>query len=200
MANTKEVAMLFDSSHCTGCKGCQVACKQWNMLPSKLGLNENKFSGTYQNPPDLNGGIPACVKTCQPEALKFGPRDEMIALGQKRVEFLKKKGFDKAELYGVNEMGGLHVLQVCQFGHEAYGLPTDPKPNKMIGMMNAMRTVTGVGTAAVLAGLAVSFVAATGYRREKVTVEEAKKHWTPEQRATADREVKELLEKEASGK
>ena len=290
--------MLFDSSHCTGCKGCQVACKQWNMLPSKLGLNENKFSGTYQNPPDLNGdtrlvmtfdekesgnkyqpiifaigrrscyhctdaacvaicssgalykkengvvaydtdkcngctycqsacpfdvprfrpmdgcvdkctlcidrleegGIPACVKTCQPEALKFGPRDEMIALGQKRVEFLKKKGFDKAELYGVNEMGGLHVLQVCQFGHEAYGLPTDPKPNKMIGMMNAMRTVTGVGTAAVLAGLAVSFVAATGYRREKVTVEEAKKHWTPEQRATADREVKELLEKEASGK
>lgn len=55
MANTKEVAMLFDSSHCTGCKGCQVACKQWNMLPSKLGLNENKFSGTYQNPPDLNG-------------------------------------------------------------------------------------------------------------------------------------------------
>ena len=297
MANTKEVAMLFDSSHCTGCKGCQVACKQWNMLPSKLGLNENKFSGTYQNPPDLNGdtrlvmtfdekesgnkyqpinfaigrrscyhctdaacvaicssgalykkengvvaydtdkcngctycqsacpfdvprfrpmdgcvdkctlcidrleegGIPACVKTCQPEALKFGPRDEMIALGQKRVDFLKKKGFDKAELYGVNEMGGLHVLQVCQFGHEAYGLPTDPKPNKMIGMMNAMRTVTGVGTAAVLAGLAVSFVAATGYRREKVTVEEAKKHWTPEQRATADREVKELLEKEASG-
>ena len=63
-----------------------------------------------------------------------------------------------------------------------------------------MRTVTGIGTAAVLAGLAVSFVAATGYRREKVTVEEAKKHWTPEQRATADREVKELLEKEASGK
>lgn len=55
MANTKEVAMLFDSSHCTGCKGCQVACKQWNMLPSALGLNENKFSGSYQNPPDLNG-------------------------------------------------------------------------------------------------------------------------------------------------
>lgn len=37
----------------------------------------------------------------------------------------------------------------------------------MIGMMNAMRAVTGVGTAAVLAGLAVSFVAATGYRPRK---------------------------------
>ena len=43
MAKAKEVAILFDSSHCTGCKGCQVACKQWNMLPSPMGLNENKF-------------------------------------------------------------------------------------------------------------------------------------------------------------
>ena len=24
MADNKEVAMLFDSSHCTGCRGCQV--------------------------------------------------------------------------------------------------------------------------------------------------------------------------------
>ena len=51
----QEVAMLFDSSHCTGCKGCQVACKQWNMLPSKLGLNENEFTGSLQGPGDLGG-------------------------------------------------------------------------------------------------------------------------------------------------
>lgn len=203
MAKAKEVAILFDSSHCTGCKGCQVACKQWNMLPSPMGLNENKFTGSYQSPMDLNGntrlimtfdekesgnkfqplnfaigrrscyhctdaacveicssgalyhkengvvafdtdkcngctycqsacpfdvprfrktdsridkctlcfdrleegGVPACVKTCQPEALKFGPREEMIRIGKERVEFLKKKGFDKAELYGEHEMG-----------------------------------------------------------------------------------------------
>ena len=296
MANNKDVAMLVGASHCTGCKGCQVACKQWNMLPSALGLNENKFTGSYQSPADLNGdtrlvmtfdekesgnkyqpinfaigrrscyhctdaacveicssgalyhkengvvaydttkcngctycqsacpfdvprfrdtdgridkctlcidrleegGIPACVKTCQPEALRFGTREEMIAYGQKRVEFLKKKGFAKAELSGVNQMGCLHVLQVCQFGHEAYGLPTNPKANGMIGLMKTMKTVTGVGTAAVVAGLAASLIAARGYRRDEVTVEEAKKHWTPEQRAKADREVKELLEKEAA--
>ena len=122
----------------------------------------------------------------------------MIRIGRERVEFLKKKGFDKAELYGETEMGGLHILQVCKFGHEAYGLPTDPKPNSMINTMKTMKTVTGIGTAAVLAGLAVSFVAATGYRRKEVSIEEAKQSWTPEQRAKADREVKELLEKEAS--
>lgn len=295
MASNKEVAILFDSSHCTGCKGCQVACKQWNVLPSPMGLNANKFTGSYQSPADLNGdtrlvmtfaehesgnkfqylnfaigrrscfhctdaacveicssgalyktesgvvafdtdkcngctycesacpfdvprfrptddridkctlcldrleegGIPACVKTCQPEALSFGPRDEMIAKGKKRVEFLKKKGFEKAELYGENEMGGLHVLQVCKHGHEAYGLPTDPKKNSLVTMATAMRAVTGVGAAVVVAGLAASFVAARGYKRDEVTIDEAKKSWTPEQRALADREVKELLEKEA---
>ena len=55
MRNSNEVAILYDSSHCTGCKGCQAACKQWNMLPSSLELNGIKFSGTYQNPPDLDG-------------------------------------------------------------------------------------------------------------------------------------------------
>lgn len=121
----------------------------------------------------------------------------MIAKGKKRVEFLKKKGFEKAELYGENEMGGLHVLQVCKYGHEAYGLPTNPKKNSLVTMATAMRAVTGVGAAVVVAGLAASFVAARGYKRDEVTIDEAKKSWTPEQRALADREVKELLEKEA---
>ena len=124
----------------------------------------------------------------------------MIAEGERRVAFLKKKGFDKAELYGVTEMGGLHVLQVLKFGHEAYGLPTNPKPNDMIKLMNTMKPVTALGTAAVVAGLAVSFLAAVGYRREEVSIEEAKKHWTPEQRAKADREVAELLKKEEAAK
>ena len=50
-----EKAVYFDSSKCTACKGCQVACKTWNNLPSPLGTNEAKWSGTHQNPADLNG-------------------------------------------------------------------------------------------------------------------------------------------------
>lgn len=50
-----EKAVYFDSSKCTACKGCQVACKMWNNLPSPLGTNEAKWSGTHQNPVDLNG-------------------------------------------------------------------------------------------------------------------------------------------------
>lgn len=44
-----EYIKLIDVSKCTGCRGCQLACKQWNGLPAKQTVNY----GTYQNPPDL---------------------------------------------------------------------------------------------------------------------------------------------------
>ena len=43
-------SMLIDTSKCTGCRACQVACKQWNQLPS----DETVFNGTYENPPNFS--------------------------------------------------------------------------------------------------------------------------------------------------
>ena len=43
--------ILVDVSRCTGCRGCQVACKQWNELPA----TDTVQTGSYQNPPDMNG-------------------------------------------------------------------------------------------------------------------------------------------------
>ncbi len=45
----QEYVKLIDVSRCTACRGCQVACKQWNEMP---GLRTRNF-GSYQNPPDL---------------------------------------------------------------------------------------------------------------------------------------------------
>ena len=47
--NGNEFVKLIDTTLCTACRGCQVACKQWNELP---GLR-TKNRGSYQNPPDL---------------------------------------------------------------------------------------------------------------------------------------------------
>jgi len=44
-----KMAVLVDTSRCTGCRGCQVACKQWN----KNEATKTCFTGTYENPPDL---------------------------------------------------------------------------------------------------------------------------------------------------
>ncbi len=43
-------AALVDVSRCTACRGCQVACKQWNENPAEKTVQV----GTYQNPPDLS--------------------------------------------------------------------------------------------------------------------------------------------------
>ena len=44
-----EKVKLIDVAKCTGCRGCQLACKQWNGLPA----GQTFAAGTYQNPPDL---------------------------------------------------------------------------------------------------------------------------------------------------
>ncbi len=43
-------AFFIDTSRCTACRGCQVACKEWHGLPAV----PTKQRGTHQNPPDLN--------------------------------------------------------------------------------------------------------------------------------------------------
>ncbi len=292
---SKEMAMLYDATKCTACKACQVACKQWNVLYSPLGLNEDPFTGSYESPTDLNSstrliikfneqksnnklrpiewsfgrrscfhctdagcvtvcptgalsyaengvvqvkqdkcigcnfcnmacpfdvprywgpeqkidkctmcydrlenGIkPACVKTCQPEALSFGPRDEMIKLAHERVAIMKEKGYDKCEVYGENEMGGLHILQVCKYGHEAAGLPTDPSMSVFAPLAKFSRPAAGFLAALTVVGLGASYLMNLGYKRKKETLAEAKASWTPEQRKTAQKLVDAALKKEA---
>jgi formate dehydrogenase iron-sulfur subunit len=43
-------AFFIDTTVCTACRGCQIACKQWNQLPATV--TENR--GGYQNPEDLS--------------------------------------------------------------------------------------------------------------------------------------------------
>jgi len=43
-------SFFIDTTKCTACRGCQVACKQWNKLPATKTYNW----GSYQNPADLS--------------------------------------------------------------------------------------------------------------------------------------------------
>jgi formate dehydrogenase iron-sulfur subunit len=43
-------SFFIDTTLCTACRGCQVACKQWHCLPAEKTVNR----GTYQNPADLS--------------------------------------------------------------------------------------------------------------------------------------------------
>ncbi len=272
-----EKAILFDTSRCTGCHACQVSCKCWNLQPSPIGLNENKFSGTHQNPPDLNGNTrlimtyheneggskgvqwafgrracqhcstapcanicpqgalyvhedtgfvtfddskcvgcqycstacpfdvphywtegfgelryvinkcsgcidrvehgrsPACVTTCQPEALNYGDRDEMIERAHERLENLKNWGYEDAVIYGENEMGGLHVIQVLKYGVEAHGQVENPDTSAVTWWTNFMKPFTGVITGIVVVAFAAMLGLNRGYRHRQMVYNEETK-------------------------
>lgn len=46
----QQVAKLIDVTTCIGCKGCQVACSEWNDIRAEVGYNV----GVYDNPTDLD--------------------------------------------------------------------------------------------------------------------------------------------------
>lgn len=267
-----DMAILFDSSKCTACKGCQVACKCWNNLPSPTEKNAcfSQFTGTYQNPPDLNddtrliitfneqesdsqkgiawafgrracqhcsnagcvsvcptgaiyrdeetgmvttdeskcigcqrcssacpysvpqyhgpkgtinkctgcidrienGMEPACVTTCQPNALQFGERDEMLKIAKARVEWLHEKGYKDACVYGDAEMDGLHVIQVLKYGIDMHGQVNNPQVPASAFLTNIMKPIAGVGMGATVLGLAAMAGLAAGYKRDKLVYNE----------------------------
>ncbi len=43
---------MIDTSRCTACRGCQIACKEWHELPANK-TTQYKW-GSHQNPQDLN--------------------------------------------------------------------------------------------------------------------------------------------------
>ncbi|MDY6950718.1 MAG: 4Fe-4S dicluster domain-containing protein [Thermodesulfobacteriota bacterium] len=43
-------SFFIDTTICTACRGCQVACKQWHDLPAEKTVNR----GSHQNPADLS--------------------------------------------------------------------------------------------------------------------------------------------------
>ena len=49
-----EKAILYDATRCTACRGCQVACKQWNENDEAWDSMPTVNTGSYENPPDLS--------------------------------------------------------------------------------------------------------------------------------------------------
>jgi formate dehydrogenase iron-sulfur subunit len=62
-------SILVDTSRCTACRGCQVACKQWNGLPGTL----TKQVGTIQNPQDFSADTWKLVRFAEGKAAAGKP-------------------------------------------------------------------------------------------------------------------------------
>jgi formate dehydrogenase iron-sulfur subunit len=51
-------SFFVDTTVCTACRGCQIACKNWN----RNGASMTKNTGSHQNPPDLDGNTYKLVR------------------------------------------------------------------------------------------------------------------------------------------
>ncbi len=274
---SEEMAIYYDASKCTACRGCQAACKVWNELPSPIDFNSGICTGSYQNPADLdpntrliitfnererengygvdwafgrrscmhctnagcvnvcpsgalyhdpdgtglviydkdkcigcqycrsgcpydvprhtgvgiqgagikinkctgcidrvrNGRKPACVSTCQPNALDFGPRSEMLERAHARVDALKKKGFADASVYGETECGGCHTIMVLKYDRSMYThVPENAEPSGLTEALGFMKPLAAVGAAGIVAGLGLSFLTGVGYKRDRLYYDE----------------------------
>ena len=56
-------SFFIDTTRCTACRGCQIACKNWN----QNGASATKNLGSHQNPPDLDGNTFKLVRFSEVE-------------------------------------------------------------------------------------------------------------------------------------
>ncbi len=75
-----EKAIYYDASKCSGCKGCQVACKQWNQLASPLYAEDYEFTGSYESP--LENDSNTWLHMTFDEHEGEGPKDFVWAFGR----------------------------------------------------------------------------------------------------------------------
>jgi formate dehydrogenase beta subunit/formate dehydrogenase gamma subunit len=112
---------------CIGCGLCETGCP-FNV--PRLSPKTGKMAKCTLCVDRTAVGLePACIKACPTGCLQFGTKDDMVALGQKRVKQLQANGFAGAALYDPPAVGGTGVVTVLAHGDHPdwYGLPRDPR-------------------------------------------------------------------------
>jgi formate dehydrogenase iron-sulfur subunit len=136
--------VTYDVDKCIGCRYCLLACPwdvptaEWNSLAPKISKCTHCADRADQplpiafngNPLSHDAGMrfaesiatPACVKACPADALRYGTRDEMLALAHKRISDRPDKYVD--HIYGEKELGGTSVVYLSAVPFEKLGFPT----------------------------------------------------------------------------
>jgi formate dehydrogenase iron-sulfur subunit len=140
---------------CIGCGYCETGCP---FDVPKISNKTSKMSKCTLCVDRVTGGLePACVKACPTGCLKFGTKEDMLALGARRVEQLHENGSPNAKLYDPLGVGGTGVVTVLRHGDhpEWYGLPRDPRvPRSVLVWKNILRPL---GMIAIFAAIAAAF-------------------------------------------
>ena len=93
------------------------------------------------------------MKTCPTNAISWGTKEDMVALGEKKVGGLQGRGFENATLYDPAGVGGTHMMYVVPHGDQLgeYDLPADPTASP--GALATLGGLRKLGASALGLGL-----------------------------------------------
>jgi len=135
--------VVYSEDECIGCRYCIWACPwgvptaDWDRLAPKIHKCTHCADRCDQPLPAARNGqalteeestryrtsieVPACVKACPADALRYGDRDEMLQEARRRIAARPEKYVD--HIYGEKEAGGTSVLYLSAVPFDKLGFP-----------------------------------------------------------------------------
>ena len=157
MYKSSEGPIEYRPDRCLGCRYCQIACPYG--VPSfdwENGLTPviSKCWFCYSR---LQEGMnPACVEACPTGALRFGPRDELLAQAHGQITSNPGRYID--HIFGEHELGGTSMLYLSDIPFAEVGFPAElperapsEETEKVMGVLPGV--ILGVG--ALMTGTAI---------------------------------------------
>ena len=135
---------------CIGCGYCETGCP---FDVPKIHERTKKMAKCTLCVDRVGVGLePACVKACPTGCLQFGTKDDMVALGSRRVAQLQENGHEEATLYDPPGVGGTNVVTVLAHGDhpEWYGLPRDPRVPRSVRLWKSVLRPLGMTAIATM--------------------------------------------------
>ena len=122
LTKQENVAVVWDSSKCIGCRYCMVACPfQIPAFDYHEALKPDITKCDFCADRTREGQRPACVATCPVEALTYGERHELIKVAHRKIE--RNPDRYVAHLYGEHEVGGTSWLYLAGRPHAELDFP-----------------------------------------------------------------------------
>lgn len=113
-----------DPSKCIGCGYCSAGCPF--DIPRFHPVTKKMTKCTLCVDRVAVGLEPACVKACPTGCLRFGTKDDMVALANFRLKQLVADGYKEATVYNPKGVDGTSVVAVLKRPVARYDLPADP--------------------------------------------------------------------------
>jgi formate dehydrogenase iron-sulfur subunit len=152
--------VVIDKDKCIGCGYCVTNCTFHIPRVDEKTNKAYKCTGCPERV--ANGLKPACVFTCQPEALVYGDRKTILKMAEARLKMLQPKN-PEANIYGATSLAGLNFTYVLLRKPSYYNLPTNPSVPLSVDLWkDVIRPLSGLSVAGAFLATAAGFLMTRG--------------------------------------